>query len=232
MPLTFIGNDSEAEEKTTEHVTAPETPPKSHRVLLVDDTAMKILLAKRFIMVWAKKLGVDFDFEEVDNGFAAIEAVRTALLKLEQPYALVVMDCELPTVEGIKDGIEAARGIRNLFPSEAPAALVMDYLAPKGGIGHIDGLAKGKIVRDLFNKLNPHRTKSFPAPKILGYSENFIKTVHNKPTKTLYDLSCLDAKFDKAALSPKLVSEKLDSLTLLSKPEETNPSGSAPSASR
>ena len=69
---------------------------RSHRVLLVDDTAVTRHLGEAMI----RSLGYTVDC--VDGGIAAIAAVH------EQPYGLVLMDLRMPDM----DGMAATRAIR------------------------------------------------------------------------------------------------------------------------
>jgi CheY-like chemotaxis protein len=68
----------------------------SVRVLLVDDAEIN----RRVCYEMLRMMGLEVDM--VDNGMAAVESV------FSQPYALVLMDCQMP----VMDGFEATRLIR------------------------------------------------------------------------------------------------------------------------
>jgi CheY-like chemotaxis protein len=74
------------------------------RVLLADDAQVNRMLVGRVL----RNLGVEVD--EVTNGRDAVEAFR------QNPYALILMDCEMP----VMDGFDASKKIRALSEARTP----------------------------------------------------------------------------------------------------------------
>ena len=70
------------------------------KVLLVEDNKVNQLVASALL----KQAGVNFDIAE--NGLAAIEQLKS---NAAQPYKLLLMDCQMPEM----DGYQATRAIRN-----------------------------------------------------------------------------------------------------------------------
>ncbi len=68
------------------------------RVLVVEDNEVNLMVIRGML----KKISLEAD--TATNGLRAVEAVKQA----EQPYDLVLMDCEMPEM----DGYDATRGIR------------------------------------------------------------------------------------------------------------------------
>jgi signal transduction histidine kinase/CheY-like chemotaxis protein len=70
------------------------------RLLLVEDNAINQLVAQEML----EDLGLSIDI--ADNGLEAITALQQAV---ENPYALIIMDCQMP----VMDGYTATKNIRN-----------------------------------------------------------------------------------------------------------------------
>lgn len=80
-------------------------PPRTLRVLLVDDNTINRMLCQRYL----KNLNIEPD--TADNGLQAIEHAR------HNRYDLILMDCQMP----VMDGFEATRQIRrNSLNSQTP----------------------------------------------------------------------------------------------------------------
>jgi CheY-like chemotaxis protein len=84
---------------------APDTPPATRRVLVVDDDEFNRAVLKRSLP------NPPFDVEELVNGRAAIDAARRAW-----PEA-VLLDLEMP----VMDGYEAAKRLREMERAEGRA---------------------------------------------------------------------------------------------------------------
>jgi CheY-like chemotaxis protein len=79
------------------HPKALDSTPESGRILVVEDNPTNRMVIGALL----KKQGLVFD--SVENGRAAFERVSQG-----QPYALVLMDCQMP----VMDGYEATEAIR------------------------------------------------------------------------------------------------------------------------
>ncbi len=120
----------------------------STKVLLVDDNAINILIAKRFLTKW--KLDVDV----AKNGREAVDMVKVT------DYGLVLMDINMPEM----DGYEATRIIRTweaskyqLLPIVALTASVFDalkYQAIEAGMN--DYLSKPFKPQELYDMIKKY----------------------------------------------------------------------------
>ena len=85
-------------------------PPTPRHLLLAEDNLVNQRLAQLLIT----KLGYTLDL--VDNGQLAVQAVSRAMAGAGPVYAAVLMDCQMP----VMDGFEAAAAIRSAQPSNQP----------------------------------------------------------------------------------------------------------------
>ena len=85
------------------------------RILIAEDN----VLNQKVVQLMLKKAGYPFD--AVWNGRQAVDACST------QPYDLVLMDCQMPEM----DGLEATRQIRNL-PQRQPIIIAVTAHALAG----------------------------------------------------------------------------------------------------
>ena len=94
------GNHKKSAQQIPENIApSPETPQAvGHKILLVDDSRVNRKVAGLIL----KKAGYLFD--EATNGLEAVEAVK------KERYALIIMDCHMPEM----DGFQATRAIRQL----------------------------------------------------------------------------------------------------------------------
>lgn len=83
-------------------------------ILIAEDNQLNWRILQRIL----KKLG--YESEVVENGLEAVQAVETALAEA-QPYDLVLMDIQMP----IMDGITATQEIFSRFPIEQQPQVVM-----------------------------------------------------------------------------------------------------------
>ena len=125
------------------------------KILLVEDNAANMILAKKFLMSWGAKVDV------AENGLTAINKVNSA------KYDIVLMDLQLP----IMDGYEACRVIRDLgFPADrlpviALSAFVLDEVKTKAkSWGLNDFIPKPIDPNELYQKINFYAKKSGKIP--------------------------------------------------------------------
>lgn len=81
----------------------PEAPLPLPRMLLVEDNPVNRHIALAMLK------GLPMEIQAAENGAQAVAAVT------QKRFALVLMDCHMPGM----DGFEATRAIRRLFPSHA-----------------------------------------------------------------------------------------------------------------
>jgi len=125
---------------------------KSSKILLVDDNAINIIIAKRFLNKW--NLEVDI----AKNGREAVDKVK------DNDYALIFMDINMPEM----DGYEATRIIRSWkadkfqrLPIVALTASVFDalkYQAREAGMN--DYLSKPFKPQELYDMVDKHMVVS------------------------------------------------------------------------
>ncbi|MGB0984844.1 MAG: response regulator, partial [Saprospiraceae bacterium] len=119
-----------------------------NKVLLVDDNAINIVIAKRFLNKW--KLEVDV----ATNGQEAVDMVT------QTDYGLVLMDISMP----VMDGYEATKIIRNmeedkyqLLPIVALTASVFDALKYQAiEVGMNDYLSKPFKPQALYDMIEKY----------------------------------------------------------------------------
>jgi PAS domain S-box-containing protein len=118
------------------------------RILLVEDSPISAELAGEIL----RTAGYSFDL--ASNGARAVEAVR------REPYDLVLMDCQLPLV----DGYEATRRIRAL---EADGKLPRPA-APIPIVALTASATTGDLERCLAAGMNDYVSKPLDARRLLG----------------------------------------------------------------
>jgi len=111
------------------------------RVLVVDDNA----IARQVLQEMLNRLG--FLAEAVDGAVAAIAAVSQADLE-GAPYALVLMDWQMPEV----DGLEAARRIRSLGLRLPPQMLLVTAFSVDDAMAQVQ---RGEFAAVLAKPVNP-----------------------------------------------------------------------------
>ncbi|MGB3465114.1 MAG: response regulator, partial [Cyclobacteriaceae bacterium] len=77
------------------------------KVLIVEDTAVNVLVAKKFLQKWGMIV------DSAENGQIAVEKVK------KQPYDIILMDLQMP----VMDGYEATKLIREIYPDIPVIAL-------------------------------------------------------------------------------------------------------------
>jgi PAS domain S-box-containing protein len=102
----------ELTEKSTEKRRIVPDALNDLRVLVVDDNPIAREILHDYLT------SMHFRVDEVDGGKAAIEAVQYAA---EDPYSLILMDWQMPEM----DGIEAARRIKQELALDKPPAIAM-----------------------------------------------------------------------------------------------------------
>jgi len=111
-PQLFVDSQTAAPNdlmKSQVDAPAPAAPPVKH-LLLAEDNPVNQRLAQLLIT----KLGYTLDM--VDNGQLAVQAVARALSGTSPAYAAVLMDCQMP----VMDGFEATAAIRSAQPEGQP----------------------------------------------------------------------------------------------------------------
>ena len=113
-----------------------------HKVLLVEDNQMNILIAHRLLEKW----GLEVDI--ANNGLEAVKAIENS------NYDLILMDLQMP----VMDGYEATKEIRKLgfkAPILALTASAMFEKAAKMEEAGLDGLiTKPFNPHDLFDAIS------------------------------------------------------------------------------
>jgi CheY-like chemotaxis protein len=120
----------------------------SSKILLVDDNAINLVIAKRFLNKWQLEVDV------AKNGKEAVDKVKA------QDYGLIFMDINMPEM----DGYEATRIIRSFkeekyqrLPIVALTASVFDalkYQAVEAGMN--DYLSKPFKPQELYDMVDKH----------------------------------------------------------------------------
>ena len=103
LPLARSGRSPASERGSTPPVAAPPPSARDAAILLVEDSAVNVEVAAEILR------GAGFRFEVVRDGAEAVSAVTA------RTYALVLMDCQLP----VMDGYEATRRIRAMERADA-----------------------------------------------------------------------------------------------------------------
>lgn len=119
---------------------------KGKRVLIVDDSAVNVLMARQFLKKW------DIVSGEATNGMQAVSEVQA------NDYDLVLMDVQMPEM----DGYEATRAIRALADPKfhdlpiiaLSASSVAEIREKVQDAGMTDCLAKPFTPADLFEKIS------------------------------------------------------------------------------
>ncbi|MDY3249116.1 MAG: response regulator, partial [Candidatus Choladocola sp.] len=111
--LSSAGRPAEVQQETSEE---PQISAEGRRVLLVEDVEMNREIAETIL----KEHGFAVDCAE--NGLQAVEMVRNSG---EQPYDLVLMDIQMP----VMDGYEATKAIRKLEDPSLANVLILAVTA-------------------------------------------------------------------------------------------------------
>jgi PAS domain S-box-containing protein len=144
--LSFEKTSAQAE--TITDIIELDTQIKDIKVLVVEDMALNQLLMKTLLD--------DFGFERdiASNGKIAIEKLKSTSLTNQQPYDIILMDLQMPEM----NGFEATDYIRNVMKLDIPIiALTADVttvdLAKCKEVGMNDYLAKPVDERLLYTKI-------------------------------------------------------------------------------
>lgn len=127
-----------------EHVQVAFESLKEYKVLLVEDNAMNVLVAKRFLDKW------ELPFEHAENGKVATDFVS------QKDYDLILMDLQMPEM----DGYEATQQIRasgKQIPIIALTASAMQETQEKIlDVGMSDFVTKPFNPNELYQKIRKY----------------------------------------------------------------------------
>ncbi|MFK8067875.1 MAG: response regulator [Gammaproteobacteria bacterium] len=162
-----------ARTKETDEIEVPVTWTENTRILLVEDNQINQLVAVGILT----QMGLETDV--VANGFEAIESLRRTTE--DYPYSVILMDCEMPEM----DGYEATRMIRSgtagknnsEIPILAMTANVMTGTREKCmQAGMNDYLAKPVDSDQLFEKIQKWQQDNLKIEKIsIGEDVDILK---------------------------------------------------------
>ena len=145
-------------------------PTTSHRILLVEDSAINAEVASEILARGG------YTFAVVETGHAAVEAV------LEEPFDVILMDCQLPGL----DGYEATRRIRAL---EADGRLLASPGRPRSGRMPIVALTasatKGELEMCLQAGMDGHIAKPIDARKLLDALASRLASPAEPPVREI-----------------------------------------------
>ncbi|NJM93308.1 MAG: response regulator [Cytophagales bacterium] len=117
---------------------------KGHRVLLVEDNAVNVLVAKKFLAKW------DLEIDHAAHGQQAVEKV------MAQSYDLVLMDLQMPVMDGYT-ATEEIRAAGKLLPIIALTASAMLEIQEKvRKVGMNDYVTKPFNPHELYAKIVRH----------------------------------------------------------------------------
>jgi PAS domain S-box-containing protein len=146
------------------HTSEPPAPP-THKglILLAEDN----LINQKVAQLQLKKMG--YDLHIVNNGQEAVQAVQAAMAQRTPRYAAILMDCQMPIV----DGFEATALIRNseqLTGTRLPI-IAMTANAMQGDQAHclaagMDDYLSKPIDPEQLRSLLDHWVKATPEPLV------------------------------------------------------------------
>jgi signal transduction histidine kinase/ActR/RegA family two-component response regulator len=123
------------------HATHSYESLKGYRVLLVEDNAMNVIVARQFLNRW------ELDFEHAENGEEAVDKVKNG------QYDLVLMDLQMP----VMDGYEATRQIRQTHPGlpiiALTASAMLEIQEQVYKVGMNDFVTKPFNPKELYQKI-------------------------------------------------------------------------------
>lgn len=179
--------------------------PENYRILLVEDNRINQQVALGLLA----KLSLTADIAA--NGLLAIEALKSSMNKF--PYTLVLMDCQMPEM----DGYQASKEIRNgyageLFKSIPIIAMTAHAMAGDKqkclDAGMTDYIAK-PIEPELLTKKLAHYLNIIPpgrSKNSLNIIEVVDKPINQSDTELIWDKSaCLKRVSDNKALLKSLI---------------------------
>ena len=145
----IIARESAGHEDLNLYATDKREPPDRHlKILVAEDNAMNQSLMKHLLSYW------NFDFDIVNNGKEAIEALR------QHEYRLLLMDIQMPLMDGYTTTLKIRNELGMNIPIVAMTAHAMS----------------GEREKCLWYGMNEYISKPIREKELLGIINHLMKT--------------------------------------------------------